>query len=901
MAAVLDFESRVSAALATLRRVLDENKAMPARAAATGHTYDDKFALANFVTRVASASLLQTLAAAGLAEATRARAAGLPRRRMLRFRFTETCCADGKVSVEKDSASKLVSSGWAGQNTHKVVTTVTSFKWLRGAKYEIVLFAGPEPTEATTFPVAARQAEWETFTRVDSAPAPAVFAHSDVDVDVTWLLRQPNAHHEIAFEIDRAKAKTPRRNAEIEEALAASADLAAWAVRVATDLERLLAAPQAEAPRRDRGLLAEAIFVPVLPLLRAFGGGAAVLDGGDVAALLLEESRQLEARRAALREAFAKDGEAFTVREATLVCALRHVCDVAGMFAASVNSIEALLRDQLVSAVGSEISAADFERFMRYHAQQLYAPEFAPKPFCFAVRAPGHSAEGTFALERAGEGGALAPIETLSRTMVEPVVSMTFALDAATKVEFFGSRHLHVFMPHDFASPQKVSALQLTARARQFSQYMLLVGRIGAGRTFEPEHALIVRNKDDVRIPLLLTQLPSAKEFRDAIASLSPAQQNFAKAYRAAQLEGSVFAVLAVQLRPQLERVLRLPEGALTKEMALTQRLLDLFIDFQIPSDLLSYDGDAGAALADKLEKVRGHAAAVVALLDAAKQSEIAEAKAAHAAAHPQALYRSADALEEMTAELETSASSFGANSSRGAARRRDAAAPMKMMRKGAPALPSPPPSPCAAPRAAPAASVPGGGQPPRPQSMQSMQESPPPPKPQMPPPGDAAELPAGEQEGEPDLTLVPRLLEAQFEAQGISALRPTKIDVGPVWERTANKGLLGGAKTESLGAAEQRSETRKAFDLLDALTRCGALPLDCCALHAVVAATHCFDDSLIDTLVVRNSDPVEELERASLVIAAAVHALPPPALLKDDRQRDRVAHLAAAAQLAGP
>ncbi|KAJ1454173.1 hypothetical protein M885DRAFT_566648 [Pelagophyceae sp. CCMP2097] len=82
------------------------------------------------------------------------------------------------------------------------------------------------------------------------------------------------------------------------------------------------------------------------------------------------------------------------------------------------------------------------------------------------------------------------------------------------------------------------------------------------------------------------------------------------------------------------------------------------------------------------------------------------------------------------------------------------------------------------------------------------------------------------------------------------------------------------------------RSETRKAFDLLDALTRCGALPLDCCALHAVVEATHCFDDLLIDTLIVCDSDPVEDLERASLVIAAA---------------RDRVARLAAAAQLAGP
>ncbi len=45
----------------------------------------------------------------------------------------------------------------------------------------------------------------------------------------------------------------------------------------------------------------------------------------------------------------------------------------------------------------------------------------------------------------------------------------------------------------------------------------------------------------------------------------------------------------------QLERVLNLPPESLTKEIQLTQKLLDLFITYQIPSDLLSYDGDAAA------------------------------------------------------------------------------------------------------------------------------------------------------------------------------------------------------------------------------------------------------------------------------------------------------------------
>ena len=48
--------------------------------------------------------------------------------------------------------------------------------------------------------------------------------------------------------------------------------------------------------------------------------------------------------------------------------------------------------------------------------------------------------------------------------------------------------------------------------------------------------------------------------------------------------EGSVFGVLVLQLKPQLERLLNLPHDALTKEIKLTQQLLDLFITYQVPA-----------------------------------------------------------------------------------------------------------------------------------------------------------------------------------------------------------------------------------------------------------------------------------------------------------------------------
>src|SRR5690242_12719707 len=100
-----------------------------------------------------------------------------------------------------------------------------------------------------------------------------------------------------------------------------------------------------------------------------------------------------------------------------------------------------------------------------------------------------------------------------------------------------------------------------------------MVGRITGAHTFDPKYALIVQNKDDLRIPLLLETIPTPKEFADAIASLSPEQQRFCKGFRAMQLESTLFGVCVIQIKPALEKVLNLPDDALTKEIALTQDL----------------------------------------------------------------------------------------------------------------------------------------------------------------------------------------------------------------------------------------------------------------------------------------------------------------------------------------
>ena len=125
-------------------------------------------------------------------------------------------------------------------------------------------------------------------------------------------------------------------------------------------------------------------------------------------------------------------------------------------------------------------------------------------------------------------------------------------------------------------------------------------------------------------IPLLLEELPTAKEFKDAVKSLSPEQQRFAKAYRKMQLASSVFGICVIQIKPQLEVLLGLPPDALDKEMKLTQDLQELFIEYQAPSDLLSYNGFLeDVATEDKISNVRDNVKGVMDIVSAEKEKQL--------------------------------------------------------------------------------------------------------------------------------------------------------------------------------------------------------------------------------------------------------------------------------------
>lgn len=895
-----EFGRKLDAALAKVRTILDRTRD-PRSPADVPHSYDDKFVLAEFLGRASVASLMLCLETVGLDEAGAAklREWAATRSVTLRLKAHEECTFVREVTRKVDGAHEHVTEvrsflGGKSTRSEKIVTTITEYLWSFEVRYELVAFQGPDPRDALA--LSSRAGRIEVKTTTNHPPRLRSVARPPIDLNLTWMLRQFDGAARVAFAIDRSDpdCHTPRRNREVDEARAAFGEVDAWCSAVVGYFLSELFPAHAEHGIDLAAINAAEVFVPAVPLFDR-GGGGEVLPVGYLTAFLEEERRSLAEKRARLDAAFPHDGSVITAREAGLLVTLLHARDVCRHFAGGVDFIEGMLRAQLVAAIGKEVTPAEFAEYMAFHHRKLFKPEYRPQPFSYAVRRPEHDPEGGITLE-ARDGHAMPdPISTLV-TRREATRPMTFALDASTRVSFLGERYLHAWVAHQFSGRTDL-ALSLVATARQFSSFLLLVGTIASADSFSPRFGIIVQNKDVLSIPLMLEQIPTPKEFRDAIESLSPEQQRFARAFRAMQLESTLFGVCVVQIKPQLEALLKLPPDSLTKEIKLTQDLLGLFMEHQIPSDLLSYDGPAEAQPAEKLARVSEYVARMHAVIVAARQRELDEAREREA-------FRLAEAnrspvpvpppMAAMSAGPSFGGPPLGApyqGSAPTGGRGGFPLQPSAMVGSAAPMAPMAPPSMS---DGAPKAAMARESAPAAPPPLRSAAAATPPPAapPTATPPRPAEAGPteaATVGDDDPlDYTRIPAALDRKFEAlDEDGALRPTILGVGEVWSRRSQKSLLAEPVRKSLRADEQADERRRAFDLLDALTKSGAMPLEHASLHVVIAVTHCFDDTLLNTVIQRNVNPIERVERSSVIVATTIHGEPAAELLADD-QRER-------------
>lgn len=122
-------------------------------------------------------------------------------------------------------------------------------------------------------------------------------------------------------------------------------------------------------------------------------------------------------------------------------------------------------------------------------------------------------------------------------------------------------------------------------------------------------------------------------------------------------------------------------------------------------------------------------------------------------------------------------------------------------------------------------------------------------------------------------------------------SVRPTIINAGKTWTKTSKKSLLSESTTSTLGVDEQKKERNAAFDLLDALTKSGGFEVHDCSLHVLIAATHCFDRSLVDTVIQRNINPIEKVEFSSMIMASTIHNEKVENLVYEDQMNRLLEH----------
>ena len=172
------FRQQVEAALSSVRKVLDTSR-NPTYAADTPHQYDDKYALAEFLSNLGLAAQLNCLEQLGVDEVKlrqmQAWAAGR-KSVTLRLQSTETCRFEKTETRDVESAHSLVTEktkgGVASKKKQTVVTKITEHFWVFEVQWELVAFQGTDHTAESRVVVASRTGHCALKTSGDRANTP---------------------------------------------------------------------------------------------------------------------------------------------------------------------------------------------------------------------------------------------------------------------------------------------------------------------------------------------------------------------------------------------------------------------------------------------------------------------------------------------------------------------------------------------------------------------------------------------------------------------------------------------------------------------------------------------------------------------------------------------------------
>ena len=353
------------------------------------HQYEDKFSLTEILGNIAITATVNALQNLGL---TREILSGIlsshsdGQEVSLQFKTKENRTFLREEEVEEDSKTSSITTitkegEGATKFESKIIRRRKEYFWKVEVEYELFVVRGTGG-EGTETRVCGNRGEREKKTLTNEKPTHTSSWELGPRVPLTWILSKINEDSTSGFAIDRRHpaCHTCRRNPNVDDAMTFFTTLREWAHQVDQIFHRII-------DNHRLGKNGQNFFNPIIPMFEDRVSSTDVVAQGedeshprplfspaDINALIAEQVRTLNA---SLSEASSVDTDGLgfsglgTPMDAHVVEVIRHLMILSESFYGSMMHIEAMLRRQLIQAVGKELTADDFDEYMQYHYRKV--------------------------------------------------------------------------------------------------------------------------------------------------------------------------------------------------------------------------------------------------------------------------------------------------------------------------------------------------------------------------------------------------------------------------------------------------------------------------------------------------------------------------------------------------
>ncbi|KAJ3316710.1 hypothetical protein HDV06_002982, partial [Boothiomyces sp. JEL0866] len=357
-----DFKTKINNALEQMKLVLEKGKSVTLLGE-QDHEYVDKYTVSEATANNTTRSIKTALESLGL---TKELKINPEKNVILRFTYEESCKFNRKEKKSIPSVEVTTKVRGLFNSSTEIASVVEEFFWDLNVIVQVSLLYAAEKTSFTDV-YSKHVQKFELKTMSDNVPR--VDSSRTFEVDITPIT-DLHPFTPTDFKINRTDPKcfTPRRNKDTEKYAKAVEKLLYWGSQTYGHIRNQvlqLAETDLTAYEEIRVLTT---VVPVLEKLEE-------MQANNLIYVQAHES-SLQSQTSAVANHF-KDTK--FIPFAILGLHLLHLEEIAQSYLDSIHYIENLIHEQLVAAIGKEVSCKDIAEYMAFHNRKLFKSEFAPK------------------------------------------------------------------------------------------------------------------------------------------------------------------------------------------------------------------------------------------------------------------------------------------------------------------------------------------------------------------------------------------------------------------------------------------------------------------------------------------------------------------------------------------